>query len=90
MDTCTELRLMQCTRIQGESRGMSKYLIHTNMRRSKKEKRRLKFLKFSKDSKVQHRLVVGDPGYRKKKYMRNPDNQVQTVTYYPDKKRSLP
>lgn len=55
-------------------------------KKTKKKKRKLNFLAKSKDSNVQHRHVVGDPGYRKKKYMKDPHYDTRPVTYYPDRK----
>ena len=56
-------------------------------KRSKKRNRKLNFIAKLKDSNVQHRHVVGDPDYRKKKYMKDPYYDTKPVTHYPDKKK---
>jgi hypothetical protein len=58
-------------------------------KKSQKKKRKLAFLKNSKDSNIQSRHVVAPKEYRKKKYMRDPYYDTKPVTYYPDKKINI-
>jgi hypothetical protein len=54
---------------------------------NKRSKSKLKFKRKSKGSNIQSRHVVGPKDYRKPKYMRDPNADTNTATYYPDRRK---